>query len=133
MRPCFADTFYYLALANPSDDAHGRAKAITPGLRRGVVTTEFVLVEVGNAMASPAARNSFLRLLRAQRSGRAVQIIPASSQLLERGVSLFEERPDKDWSVTDCISFVVMREHDLSDALTADHHFEQAGFRALLL
>ena len=58
--------------------------------------------------------------------------MPASHSLFQEGVQLYNARPDKDWSLTDCISFVVMQEHGLTDALTGDHHFEQAGFTALL-
>jgi predicted nucleic acid-binding protein len=58
--------------------------------------------------------------------------VPASPELFQRGVELFRARPDKEWSLTDCISFVVMTEKGLSEALTGDRHFEQAGFHALL-
>lgn len=58
--------------------------------------------------------------------------MPASRALLEEGISLYAARPDKDWSVTDCISFVVMRDEGMTHALTGDRHFEQAGFKALL-
>lgn len=61
-----------------------------------------------------------------------VLVVPADASLFRRGVDLYRQRPDKDWSLTDCISFVVMEEQGLTDALTADHHFEQAGFRAIL-
>ncbi len=61
-----------------------------------------------------------------------MNIIPASTALMEEGISLFESRTDKRWGLTDCISFEVMRENGVVDALSADHHFEQAGFRALL-
>jgi hypothetical protein len=66
------------------------------------------------------------------RKRRAVQIVPASTVLMDDGLDLFAKRPDKGWGLSDCISFVVMRRDGLRDALTADHHFEQAGFRALL-
>ncbi len=59
-------------------------------------------------------------------------IVPASRELFQRGVELFTQRPDKDWSLTDCTSYVVMKEQDIEDALTTDHHFEQAGFTVLL-
>lgn len=83
-------------------------------------------------MSLPKSRPAFLRLLDVQRGSRNVEIVPATSELLQRGVRLFTERPDKDWPLTDCISFVVMRERGLADALTANHHFAQGGFRALL-
>jgi uncharacterized protein len=60
------------------------------------------------------------------------EIVPASAELFHKGIELFRARPDKDWSLTDCISFVVMAERGLSDAFTGDKHFEQAGFKALL-
>ena len=56
------------------------------------------------------------------------RLVPASRELLQRGLALYHERPDKEWQLTDCVSFVVMRE----ESLTGDHHFEQAGFNALL-
>ena len=59
-------------------------------------------------------------------------IVPASTELLTRGIQFYRERPDKEWSLTDCISFVVMAEKGLSEALTGDRHFEQAGFKPLL-
>ena len=59
-------------------------------------------------------------------------VIPASTALMDRGIALFAARADKEWGLTDCISFVVMQEHNMTEALTADHHFEQAGFSALL-
>jgi hypothetical protein len=59
-------------------------------------------------------------------------MIPATQELFDRGVALYESRPDKEWSLTDCISFVVMADHGITEALTGDRHFEQAGFVALL-
>jgi predicted nucleic acid-binding protein len=66
------------------------------------------------------------------RSESTVKIIPSNAELFAAGVKLYAERPDKEWSLTDCISFVIMQQEGLSDALTGDRHFEQAGFRALL-
>jgi predicted nucleic acid-binding protein len=62
-----------------------------------------------------------------------MKVVSVDTSLLNRGLELYQSRPDKDWGLTDCISFVVMREQNLIDALTADRHFVQAGFRALLL
>ena len=61
-----------------------------------------------------------------------VKLIPPDVALFDAGVQLFANRPDKEWSLTDCISFVVMQQEGITQALTADHHFEQAGFQALL-
>jgi predicted nucleic acid-binding protein len=61
----------------------------------------------------------------------SVHIVPIDDSLLQRAAALYESRLDKDWSLTDCISFVTMQERGIKDALTGDHHFEQAGFHAL--
>jgi len=62
----------------------------------------------------------------------AFRLVPATSELIERGRKLYRDRLDKNWPLTDCISFVVMQDHQLTEALTADRHFQQAGFNALL-
>lgn len=83
-------------------------------------------------MASVGGRAAFLRLVDNLKSNPLCLIVPASQLLFDQGLALYADRPDKEWSLTDCISFVVMREQGLSEALTGDRHFEQAGFRALL-
>jgi hypothetical protein len=89
-------------------------------------------LELGNALSTVQQRELFSRLVLHLRSHPNVRIIPASRDLLERGFQLFSHRMDKAWSLTDCTSFVVMQEEGLTDALTTDHHFEQAGFTVLL-
>ena len=74
----------------------------------------------------------FVSLYRTLVNHPRVRIIPADPQLFRRGVDLFEQRPDKAWSLVDCLSFLVMRQEEISAALTGDKHFEQAGFIALL-
>ena len=83
-------------------------------------------------MAAPARRERFLPFLQFLRTNPGVTIVSAGKELFDRGVSLYAERPDKAWSLTDCISFVIMQDHGLRDALTGDHHFEQAGFNVLM-
>lgn len=73
-----------------------------------------------------------MEILREPRADDRVSIVPMDQELFDRGVALYGERLDKEWSVTDCISFIVMREQGVTDALTGDHHFEQVGFTALL-
>jgi predicted nucleic acid-binding protein len=133
MTPLFADAFFFVALLNSKDLAHQRALPyIEPDMSQPLVTTDWVLVEVGDAMALTARnRNAFLRLYRALRSNPVVEIV-RGEEWLESGIDLYDRRPDKSWSLTDCISFVVMADRGLTEALTGDHHFEQAGFRALL-
>jgi uncharacterized protein len=96
-------------------------------------TTEAVLLEVGAAFSSPGQRAVVIALWDQFHSNGHYRLVRVSGSLLDRGMQLFRERADKSWSLTDCVSFVVMRDQQLTDALTCDHHFVQAGFRALLL
>jgi predicted nucleic acid-binding protein len=128
----FADTSYFLALLIPADVNHPAARRWAEGNRTPLITSEYVLIEVGNYLSPVPARRLFGQFLRAVGSNSRMTVVPASSDLLARGSELYEARPDKPWSLTDCISFVIMTDHALRDALSADRHFEQAGFRALL-
>jgi predicted nucleic acid-binding protein len=132
MTTVFADTFYFLALANPKNQAHHRAVAWTLSYVGDLVTTAWVLTEFGNHMSAPRNRLEFVQTVRDLRGNAQVKIISAEDALFDDGLKLFENRPDKEWSLTDCISFVVMTQEGIADALTGDHHFEQAGFVALL-
>lgn len=132
MKTAFADSAFYVALLIVRDDLHGKAKLLAQSWESSVVTTEYVLVEVANYVRSSKSREKFGELLNLLLADRNTEIIPSDHGHWERGVELYLTRPDKDWSLTDCISFVVMTERGLTDALTADHHFEQAGFAALL-
>ncbi len=132
MTALFADTSYYLALLSADDEHHAQAVRLSQEMRRTVVVTEFVLLETGNSLSAVSQRHLFVALLPHLRSDPAVRIIPASSDLLQSGYELYANRADKNWSLTDCTSFVVMEQMGLREALTADRHFEQAGFLALL-
>ena len=132
MNTTFADTFYYLALLNPDDAAHERALAVTAQRQGTLVTTRWVLTEVGDAMAAPAYRRRFVNLIQTIESDPDTIVVPANDELFHDGVRLFGQRPDKTWPLTDCISFLVMDQHNIKDALTGDHHFAQAGFTPLL-
>lgn len=132
MTAIFADTSFYLALLSADDEHHSRAVELSRQLRRPIVVTEFVILETGNSLSSVNQRQLLVELLPHLRADRAVQIVPASSGLLQSGFELYGSRNDKTWSLTDCTSFVVMEHLGLREALTADHHFEQAGFVALM-
>jgi uncharacterized protein len=132
MIPVFADAFFFFALLNEKDAAHEAAETYRSRANRPLVTIAWVLTEVANGCAPPDRRAMFLQLLEALQQMPDAKIIPASEELFERGVELFRQRPDKDWPLTDCISFVAMKDEGIIEALTGDHHFEQAGFRALL-
>jgi len=128
----FADTYYYIALLNAEDDDHARAIAWTGQFDGRIVTTDWVLTEVADGLSRGAGRGAATRLIRDLLADPAVLIVEADRALFEQGLSLYEKRPDKEWSLTDCISFVVMEREKIRQALTADHHFEQAGFLKLL-
>lgn len=132
MNAAFADTYYYLALLSESDAAHGQAVQLSREVVGRTVTTAWVLVEVADALASPGLRFLFLALYERLRANPNVTIVSPSAEIFEQGIDLYARRPDKSWSLTDCLSFVVMKQYELGDALTGDHHFEQAGFRILL-
>jgi predicted nucleic acid-binding protein len=127
----FADTHFYLALMRVDDPAHELASAAAES-DRPIVTTEFIILELGNACCSADDHGDFLALVQGMRTSPRITVVPLHSHLMERGIRLMARRPDKNWSLTDCISFTVMDDIGISEALTADHHFEQAGFRALL-
>ena len=129
----FADTGYFIALLNAKDAAHDAAIAYSKKRFTQVVLTECVLLELGDGFCDPIDRRDFLATDAYLRSNSNFLIIPASNDLLQSGRDLFAARMDKTWSLTDCISFVVMKDMGLADALTTDHHFTQAGFRALLV
>ena len=132
MKPVFADTAYYLALTNPRDQYAPAATRFTAGFAGAFVTTAWVLTEVANSLTRGSDRALFCELYQDLANDRRVTIVPAAQDLFEQGIELFSKRPDKEWSLTDCISYIVMQEYGLTEALTADHHFEQAGFTILL-
>jgi predicted nucleic acid-binding protein len=132
MTRVFADTFFFLAVLNRRDPAHEKALQSYGDASLHFVTTEWVLSEVANASSAPAMRRGFKRLFDLLERDTLVQIIPASHDSFRRGLELYFNRPDKEWSFTDCASFGVMSEEGIEQALTGDHHFEQAGFRTVL-
>lgn len=114
------------------DERHAEAVRFSRRKKRSVLTTEFVVVELANFFARVADRTTFVEFVHYLRGHPNTTIISASSELVERGFDLFARRPDKEWSLTDCISFVVMNEHGVTEALTSDDDFEQAGFKTHL-
>jgi uncharacterized protein len=132
MTRVFADSYFFFALLNPHDPAHTKALDFSRQNRGPLVTTAWVLTELADGLASTPQRHVFRRILDDFEANRANLLVPANTETFEKGVDLYHSRPDKQWSLTDCISFVVMQEEGITEALTGDHHFEQAGFRPLL-
>jgi uncharacterized protein len=130
----FLDTAFIQALLNPRDDFHDRAKNLFPRVRSAnkVWITEAVLVEVGNAL-SAFNRPGAVKFIQLCYSTENIQVVSISTELMMQALSLYNSRSDKAWGLTDCISFVVMQQHNLIDAMTSDRHFVQASFHALML
>jgi predicted nucleic acid-binding protein len=132
MTALFVDAYYLIAVLNPRDAGHEAALKSAPARTTPLVTTEWVLVEAANSLSAPPLRDKFLELVDFLNIRPHVEIVPSTPARFEAGFRLYRQRSDKNWSLTDCLSFEVMRSFGLTDALTADHHFEQAGFVALL-
>ena len=131
----FLDTAYAIALSVESDEHHEHAEDLAEQLeaeQTRLLTTRAILLEIGNALSKKRYRKAALELLDALEQDPQVEIVPLSEELFKQALELFRNRPDKQWGLVDCVSFIVMQEHGLTEALTTDEHFEQAGFRALL-
>ena len=135
MKPdIFIDTSYVLALFNKDDAYHDAARYWASALSSGqFVTTHAILLEIGNAFAKVTLRQAGIGILRRFEQDAQIEIIPYSSKWHEKAMQMYESRLDKEWGLIDCVSFVVMQKYGLLEALTTDTHFQQAGFRALLL
>ena len=127
-----ADTSYYLALLSPRDALHASAIAMSRTRREPVITTAWIVQELADGLSAPMARGAVLRFFETLEADENTTLIEPNPGLWRRGLELYSRRVDKAWSLTDCISFVVMIDREITEALTGDHHFEQAGFRALL-
>ncbi len=131
----FLDTSYALALSAPTDQLHGQALRLADELeavQARLVTTRAVLLEIGNALSRQRYRAAAISLLQALEADPSVEVLPLSDALYGQALQLYCSRPDKEWGLIDCASFVVMSERGMTKALTADEHFQQCGFRALL-
>jgi hypothetical protein len=129
MTPLFADTFYFQARVNALDQHHARALAWSKENHSPLVTTELVLVELANSLAGSRFRplvRDYFAVIR-----RNATVVPANRSRFEQALEFYHLHDDKQWSLTDCLSFVVMRERGLKTALTGDRHFVQAGFTAV--
>ena len=132
MKAVFGDSLYFLALVNPRDAYHVRAVEFARNWRGVIVTTRWVLAEVGDGLSGEANRALAVRLIERVTASARFRVTRGSDDLFERGFDLYRQREDKSWSLTDGISFVGMADEKLTEALTGDRHFAQAGFTALL-
>ena len=135
MRAVLADTAYWLAGATPRDQWQDAAPRAREELGECLLlTTDEVLTEL---LAGMSSCGGDLRLLAAGTVGRLltdpnVEVIPQSRQSFLEGLALYRSRPEKTYSLTDCISMATMRKLGLTDVLTNDRHFEQEGFSVLM-
>jgi len=123
----FLDTAYAIALSSPTDLFHQRAVQLADELKSAgtrLVTTRAILLEIGNALSRQRYRRAAAMLLDSLEADPRVEIIPLSEQLYTRVSQLYRERPDKEWALTDCVSFVVMEDRGINEALTTDEHFQ---------
>jgi predicted nucleic acid-binding protein len=130
----FLDTVFIQAILNKNDQYHQSALHLLPRVKtaKEVWLTEAILIEVGNAL-SGFNRQKVANFIRQCYQTNNMRVVNITTELFEQGLSLYESRLDKSWGLVDCLSFVVMQQQGLMDAVTSDRHFIQAGFRALLL
>jgi predicted nucleic acid-binding protein len=135
MSEVFLDTSYAIALSVSNDEHHERAVELAEQLEAegtGLVATRAIILEIGNALAGLRYREAAIQLLDALENDPKVEIVPTTEELCARAFELYRNRLDKEWGLIDCVSFIVMEGRKITDALTADDHFRQVGFRALL-
>ncbi len=136
MNTVFADASYWIAIANPRDQWHNMADQArkTLGDRARLVTTDAVLMEflTGLSASGDSLRKKAVAAVRQIMHNPNVRVIPHTRNLFLKGLELYEERPDKEYSLQDCISMVVMEEELMTHILTSDHHFEQESFTILM-
>ncbi len=135
-RTVLLDTSFILALENKDDPHHARAKALDRELleNQGILLFHWgILFEILDGYARVSRRAKGLQLLAKFESEQGYRLCPITEPLLQEALKLYRTRPDKDWGLTDCASFALMKQEGVAEALTADVHFRQAGFTALLL
>jgi predicted nucleic acid-binding protein len=134
-KPVFVDTVAWLALVNKSEDLHDAARVVRNQLvqqKAMLITTDYVIVEIANSLARLPLRSVAQKLIDFIRTSETVEVVTITAEIHDKAWELFCSHDDKEWGLTDCTSFVVMREMRLNRAFTADRHFEQAGFTLLL-
>jgi uncharacterized protein len=134
VQPVFADTFYWIALLNADDPDHDAVTAFDLSLERPpLVTTEEVLTEFLTYFSGRGTlfRKKAAAVAYALQDDQDVRLLPQTSESFSAGLRLYAERPDKEYSLTDCISIAIMKAEGMTESATGDRHFEQEGLRAL--
>lgn len=132
MKKTFVDTFYIVALVNERDEFNEKANELVEFYDRlPLLVTDAVLLEIGNSLAR-WYKTDAIKIFEEFLESKSIEIVRLDETLFNKAFALYKTHADKTWGLVDCISFVVMREHGITDALTHDRHFVQAGFRALM-
>lgn len=135
MRTVFADTFCWVALTNRRDPSHQKVKRLRQSLGTvRLVTTDEVLTEFLTYFSDfgPMMRAAAVQAVERLLNSPHIEVLPQSRSSFMRGLALYAARPDKEYSLTDCISMATMREYGIQEVLTNDHHFSQEGFVRLI-
>ena len=128
----FIDTNFITALVNERDELHAKALELSERFEgQKFLLTDAILLESGNALAK-RFRTEIIDIIDQFQNSADVEIVRLDPEIFEAGFNLFKQHTDKTWGLVDCISFVVMNERGITEALTFDQHFVQAGFRALM-
>jgi len=135
MKAIFIDTAAWLALINKTDALHEKAKKIRNRLLKESVqllVTDYILVEIANTLSRIPFRTSAIQLINFIQASSNIQLVEINREIYGEAWEMYRSRLDKEWSLTDCTSFVIMNRVGIKDAFTSDHHFEQAGFNILM-
>lgn len=128
----FLDTLFVIALLNQRDQYHERAAELAIRYEgTQFLTTDAVLLEIGNALAKKYKQEA-VEVITHLLTSEDVEVVRLTPALFDESFALYKSHMDKEWGLIDCISFIVMRQNDIQEALTFDRHFVQAGFRALM-
>lgn len=129
----FIDTLFVVGFTNDRDQYHEKALELSEIYdKKHLITTDAVLLKIGNTLSGKFRQQS-IQVIENFLESEEIEVIRLNEYLFEKAFELYKNHTDKSWGLVDCISFVVMKEHGVTDALTCDKHFVQAGFRALML
>jgi uncharacterized protein len=133
VKRLFVDSFFYIALLNPKDRHHERAKTLSQTIGDSEFwTTDLVFVETVCSCQYPDISVAAAKLIRFVATEPSTKVVYLNAELFEKALNRYESRIETSWSFTDCLSFVVMEANDITDALTGDEHFRQAGFHPVV-
>lgn len=133
MKKIFVDTGFVVALVSKRDEYHNTANELVEIYdKQPLLVTDAVLLEIGNALARNYKQKA-IEIFEEFFVSPEVEIVRLDETIFDKAFELYKNHADKTWGLVDCISFVVMKEYEITDALTCDKHFVQAGFRALML